>query len=347
MKKSPRQPTMDEWLLDSLHGLHDGADEEALKCLPSHFVSSLTYSYVCALQPKQRAFWLDRQIKTVFSRSIWPRLLIARCRVVLATALPLISNGHWIIMDWILNSLRLVMRYIGIILHGLRLLTNLALLVKPLFIDAPLEGMKHAFSYSWFELFIDSHSLLSAFLPANFLITSCALSVLELGIFMLRGWFEYRRIAVFKELFSKELGRGGLTKEHFIEIKKSEAHAIAALNHQCKKLALNLAVMAVSIFIFVLKHFILTSLSIALVTNPVVPLIFAVLALGLTLANHFISQHLDKGKPKIKMTQLSGKMTFFKEHQFPMEADAKKQSLESSEPLINVFVSAGRAYTYC
>ena len=329
---------MDEWLLDSLHGLHDGDDEEALKCLPTAFVSSLTYRYVCALQRPQRSLWVERHIKRALSHSIWPRLLIARCRLVLATSLPLISNGHWAIMDWLLNSLRIVMHYIGIVLHGLRLLTNLALLVKPLFTDAPLEKMKHIFSYSWFELFIDSHSLLSAFLPANFLITSCALSVLELGVFTLHGWFEYRRIAAFKELFSKELGSDDLNKDHFIELKKSEAHAIATLNHQCKKLALNLAVMAVSIGLFVLKHFILASLSIALVTNPLVPLVFAVLALALTLANHFINQHLDKGKPKIKMIQLSGKMTFFKARESARVDDAGL-SPESSEPPLEASVS--------
>ncbi|RUR10810.1 hypothetical protein [Legionella sp. km772] len=313
MKKPPQQPNMDEWLLDSLHGLHDGDDDEQEVLRPEHFLSSLTYKYVSTLQPKQHTLEIERQIRKIMSRSLWPRILISRCRLLLAHSLPLISDGHWIIMDFILNSLRLILHYIGMLINGLRLLMNLTLLVKPLFTDSlPLQGIKQALSHSWFELFLDAHSLISAVLPTTLLKTSCAFSALELGVFMLRGWLELRELSTFKQSFNGEITKNNLSEEHLIEMKKTEAHAAALYKLKLKKLVLNCAVLSVSILLFVFKYFMLPSLSLTLVSNPVVPLLFAVLALGLSLANHYGGQYLDKVKPKVKLSQLSGKVSFFK-----------------------------------
>lgn len=139
MKKLPQQPPRDEWLLDSLHGLHDGDEEQHEVLKPKHFLSALTYKYVHTLQPKQKNLWIERELHKIMSRSLWPRILIARCRVLLAHSLPLLSNGHWVIMDFIINSLRLALHYLGIVLHGLRLLLNLANLTESL----TWEGAKH------------------------------------------------------------------------------------------------------------------------------------------------------------------------------------------------------------
>lgn len=337
MKKLPQQPNMDEWLLDSLHGLHDGDDDEQEVLKPEHFISSLTYKYVSTQQPKQHALVIERQVRKIMSRSLWPRILISRCRLLLVHSLPLISDGHWIIMDFILNSLRLVMHYLGILINGLRLLMNLALLVKPLFTDAlPWEGIKQALSHSWFELFLDAHSLLSAFLPTTLLKTSCAFSALELGVFMFRGWLELNELSTFKQSFSNQLTKENLSEEHLIELKKAEAHAAALHKLKLKKLILNCAVLSTSILLFVFKYFMLPSLSLTLVSNPIVPLLFAVLALGLSLANHYVGQHLDKEKPKVKLSHLSGRVSFFKASAPAAEAP---RALElSSQPTEEPFV---------
>lgn len=333
MKKSPQQPNMDEWLLDSLHGLHDGDEDEPEVLNPEHFISSLTYKYVNTLQPKQHALWIEQQARKIMSRALWPRILISRCRLLLAHSLPLISDGHWIIMDFILNSLRIVMHYLGILINGLRLLMNLAWLVKPLCTDSlPWEGIKQTLSHSWFELFLDTHSLVSAFLPTDFFKTSCAFSVLELGVFMLRGWLELSELSTFKQSFSNELTKNNLSEEQLIEMRKAEAHAAALYKLKLKKLVLNCAVLSASILLFTFKHFIIPSISITLISNPIIPLVFAVLALGLSLANHYVGQYLDQEKPKVKVSQLSGKVGFFKsDSEIPRVNTIKCTIYESSD----------------
>ncbi len=315
MKKTPRQPTMDEWLLDSLHGMHDGEEDEHELLNPEHFISSLTYDYVKHLQPKQRSWWIEHHFRKGMSQSIWPRILIARCRVLITHALPLLAEGHWAIMEVILNSLRTVMQYLGILLHSVRLLMSLASLVTPLCSESSSwDGVMHALSDSWFELFIDTHSLTSAFLPANYLKTTCVFSLLELGMFILRGWLELSKLDEFKHSFKDQLANHTLSEAHVLELNKAKAHATALYNHQYKKLILNIAVLSLSTSLFILKSFVLPSLSLALVSNPITPLIFAIVALSLSLANHYLGQYIDNEKPKIKMSQLSGRVSFFKEN---------------------------------
>lgn len=333
MKKSPQQPNMDEWLLDSLHGTHDGDEEEEETPSPEQFISSLTYDYVCALKPKQRDLWIERQLRKYMSRSLWPRILLSRCRLLITHSLPVISSGDWLIMEFLLKALQLMLHYLGIIINGLRLLMNLAIILKPLCIEScAWEGLKDALSNSWFELFMDAHSLTSAFLPATYLKTSCAFSALELGVFILRGWFELRQLSAFKQSFHNQMANHDLSEEHLIELKKAEAHATALYKLKFKKLVLNCAVLSASIGLFLLRHFLIPSISVTLVANPVMPLLFAVLALSLSLANHYVGQYLDKEKPKVKMSQLSGRVSFFKES-VPVPADVMHAPELSSQPL--------------
>lgn len=336
MKKTPRQPNMDEWLLDSLHGMHDGEEDENEVLKPEHFISSLTYNYVKHLQPKQRKWWIEHHFRKVMSQSIWPRILIARCRVLITHALPLLADGHWAVMDVILNSLRVVMQYLGILLHSARLLMNLASVVTPLCNEFPSwDGVMHALSDSWFELFIDTHSLTTAFLPVSYLKTNCAFSVLELGMFILRGWLELSKLEEFKQSFKGHLTNHTMSEAHALELNKAEAHATALYNHQYKKLILNITVLSLSLSLFIFKSFVLPSLSLVLVSNPVTPLIFAIVALSLSLANHYLGQYIDNEKPKIKMSQLSGRVSFFKENAPDLSKtqhvhESTSQSLEES-----------------
>ncbi|HHX7303668.1 TPA: hypothetical protein ACVHUD_002674 [Legionella anisa] len=336
MKKTPRQPNMDEWLLDSLHGMHDGEEDENEALRPEHFISSLTYDYVKHLQPKQRSWWVEHHFRKGMSQSIWPRILIARCRVLITHALPLLADGHWAIMEMILHSLRIVMQYLGIMLHSIRLLMNLASLAKPLCNQSsPWDEVKHTLSDSWFELFIDTHSFTSTFLPASYLKTTCVFSLLELGVFILRGWLELTKLKEFKLSFKEQLANNALSEAHALEQHKAQAHAKALHDNQYKKLMLNVTVLSLSTSLFILKSFVLPSLSLALVNNPITPLIFAIVALSLSLANHYLGQYIDNEKPKIKMSQLSGRLSFFKENALALSKDSPvrespSQSLEDS-----------------
>lgn len=336
MKKTPRQPHMDEWLLDSLHGMHDGEEDENEALKPEHFINSLTYDYVKHLQPKQRSWWIEHHFRKAMSKSIWPRILIARCRVLITHTLPLLADGHWVIMDVLLNTLRIAMQYLGVLLHSVRLLMNLASLATPLCNkSSSWEGVIHALSDSWFELFIDTHSLTTTFLPASYLKTNCLFSILELGVFILKGWLELSKMEGFKHSFKDQLTNNTLSESHILELNKAKAHATALYNHQYKKLILNVAVLSLSISLFILKSFVLPSLSLALVSNPVTPLIFAIVALSLSLANHYLGQYIDNEKPKTKMSQLSGRMSFFKENDPALSQarhvrESPSQSLEES-----------------
>ncbi|MCL9685860.1 hypothetical protein [Legionella maioricensis] len=338
MKKTPRQPDMEEWLLDSLHGVHDGEEDENEALKPEHFINPLTYDYVKHLQPKQRSWWVEHYFRKAMSQSIWPRILIARCRVLITHALPLLADGHWAMMEVILNALRTVMQYLGILLHGVRLLMNLASLVTPLCSESSLwDGVMHALSDSWFELFTDTHSLTTAFLPTSYLKTTCAFSVLELGASILKGWFELSKLGGFKQSFKDQLANNHLPQAHRFELTKAEAHATALYNHQSKKLILNVCILSLSITAFLLKSFVLPSLSLALVSNPVTPLIFAIVALSLSLANHYLGQYIDKEKPKIKTSQLSGRVSFFKEN-VPVLSREQHVIESPSQPLEVSFV---------
>ena len=338
MKKTPRQPTMDEWLLDSLHGMHDGEEDEHEELKPEHFISSLTYNYVKHLQPKQRKCWVEGHFRKAMSQSIWPRILIARCRILITHTLPLLADGHWPIMEVILNFLRTAMQYLGVFLHSVRLLINLASLASPLCTaSSSWDSVIHALSDSWFELFIDTHSLTTTFLPSSYLTTNFIFSVLELGMFILRGWLELSKLEGFKQSFKEQLANNTLSETHKIELYKADAHATALCNHQYKKLILNVTVLSLSITLFILKSFVLPSVSLAMVSNPVIPLVFAILALSLSLANHYLGQYIDKEKPKIKMSQLSGRVSFFRES-VPVLSQAQHASELPSQSLEEPFV---------
>jgi hypothetical protein len=144
--------------------------------------------------------------------------------------------------------------------------------------------------------------------------TNCAFSILELGAFILKGWLELSKLKGFEYSFKDQLTNNTLSEAHVLELNKAEAHATALYNHHYKKLILNVTVLSLSISLFVLKSFVLPSLSLALASNPVTLLIFAIVALSLSLANHYLGQYIDNEKPKIKMSQLSGRISFFKEN---------------------------------
>ncbi|MGL6029584.1 MAG: hypothetical protein ACRC0M_07380 [Legionella sp.] len=311
MNTTPRQPTRDERLFDSLHGLNDGEDNESEVLKPEYFLNSLTYDYFKSLQPKQRDLWLERQFRKAMSQSLWPRILIARCRLLVSHALPLLSNGSCLIMDVILNTLRILLQYLSILLHGLRLLINLASLVIPRYAESSgWNGVQSTFSDSWFELFLDTHSLTMTFLPTTYIKSSLVFSLIELGLFLFKGWLELSKLAEFKLAFKEQSVHAELPQAR--ELQQTAAHASALYSHQCQKLILNLAILSLSLLMTLVKSFLLPALSLALVSNPVTPFIFSLVALSLSLANHYLGSYIDEGKPPIKISQLSDKCSFFK-----------------------------------
>ena len=107
MKKQPQQPSMDEWLLDPIHGLEAGDEDSVHQPItPSDFLTTEAFEYFTSIQPKRSAYNIERQIRRLISRSIWPRILIARCRLLLSTVMPLIVDGHWEFLEHVLTFVR-------------------------------------------------------------------------------------------------------------------------------------------------------------------------------------------------------------------------------------------------
>ncbi len=299
---------MDEWLLDPMHGLKEGDEQNIHHHFKrSDFLNSLTFEYVCTIHPTRTPYWIEEQIKHLISGSIWPRILVTRFRLLIHTALPLVELGHWELMDAILHYIRIILHYAGFILHGLRLFINIATLLESLTSEeSAFEGFKQQIAQTWFELCNDGHWIISALAPSSYLALSCSLMVLELGLVALRAWIEINRLSSFVAAFNNALENPKLHVDSITELTLSEAHARAMYNHTFNKLILNLSVTLTTTMIFILKNVVIPSFSTTLAANPVFSFVFAALALAISLANHYMSQCIDYDKPKIKIERLAG-----------------------------------------
>lgn len=320
MKKQLQQPNMDEWLLDPMHGLNEGDEQNIHHHFKrSDFLNALTFQYVCAMRSNLTPYKLEKQIKRVISSSIWPRIVVMRCRLLIESALPLIADGHWELIDETINQTRLILRYLGFMMHGVRLLIDLAVSLETLLSEEfALEGIQQHVAHTWFELCNDAIWIISATTPSDYLAVSCLLMVLELGLIAIRAWIEINRLSSFNAAFGNELEGSALDSDEAVELSLLKTHAEAMLTHTYKRFILNFSVTLTTTAIFFLKAVIVPSVSMTLAINPVVPFIFAALALSISLISHFISQHIGGDKPKIKIedlptvqTSLFSQNTFF------------------------------------
>lgn len=308
MKKQPQQPSMDEWLLDPVHGLEAGDEQTIHRHFKrSDFLNSLTFQYACTIRPTRTPYWLEKQTKRLISRSIWPRILVMRCRLLIHTALPLVEQGHWEFMEVTLHYIRIILHYAGFIMHGLRLVINIATLLEPLtFEESAFEDFKQQLAHTWFELCNDAHWIIAALTPSSYLALSCSLMVLELGLVALRAWIQINRLSSFIAAFNNALENPKLDACSITELTLSEAHAMAMYNNTFNKLILNLSVTLTTTVIFILKYVVIPSFSMTLAANPVVSFVFAALALVISLTNHSMSKCIESDKPKIKIERLAG-----------------------------------------
>ena len=153
--------------------------------------------------------------------------------------------------------------------------------------------------------------------------------VLELGLIAIRAWIEINRLSSFNAAFGNALENPALDPDEIAELSLVKAHTEAMLSHTYKKFVLNFGVTLTTTAIFILKAVIIPSVSMTLAANPIVPFIFAGLALSISLINHFISQHIDEERLKIKIEDLSAvqasvrtRNTFFKANAFePVHTD--------------------------
>lgn len=314
MKKQPQQPSMDEWLLDPIHGLRSGDEDNVHQTIaPTDFLTPEAFDYFSTMQSKRSTNDIDRQIRRLISRSIWPRILIVRCRLLLSTAIPLMINGHWDMVEQVLSFIRAALHYLGFFIHGLRLLMNLAHLMKAVISsESAIAEIQQHLMHSWFELFTDTQWIISALIPSNYLEVSCALMILELVFITIRSWLEVQRIFHCIKKINDAINQQDLKHEHLDELMRAKTHAEVMLQHTYKKLALNFGVTLLSTCLFAFKNILLPFIAVS-VANPLVPCIFAALTLSISIANHYLNQYVDKQKPKIFKTEQSTRHSFFHE----------------------------------
>ena len=327
MKKQPQQPNMDEWLLDPIHGLEAGDEDNVHQPItPSDFLTPEAFEYFSTIQPKRSIDNIERQIRRLISRSIWPRILISRCRVLLSTAMPLMLDGYWEIVDQVLTFVRTALHYLGFFIHGLRLLMNMAHLVQTVISsDSAIVELQQQLMHSWFELFTDTQWIISALIPSNYLEVSCALMIFELAFIATRAWIEGQRISDCIERIDDAINQHDLQPDHLDELLRAKAHAEGMLLHTYKKVALNFGVTLLSTCLFIFRNMLLPSIVVS-VANPLIPFIFAVIALSVSVTNHYLNQYFDQQKPKIQKQELSARYLFFRENQQPFTAWANHET---------------------
>lgn len=316
MKKQPQQPNMDEWLLDPMHGLDVGDDDDNdhQAMTPSDYLTIEAFEYFSTIKPKRSSNNIERQIRRLMSQSIWPRILISRCRLLLSTAVSFMIEGHWKVVEQILTFVRMALHYLGFFIHGLRLLMNMAHLVQTVISsDSAIAELQQHLTHSWCELFIDTQWIISALAPPNYLELSCTLMIIELVFIAARAWIEGLRISHCIKKIDDALNERDLQPEHLAELQQAKAHAKAMLLHTYKKVALNLSVTLLSTCLFIFKHVLLPSI-VASVANPLIPFIFAAIALSISVANHYLNQYFDQQKPKLLKQAPSARHLFFREH---------------------------------
>lgn len=307
MKKQPQQPNMDEWLLDPIHGLEVGEEDNVHQAItPSDFLTPEAFDYFSTIQPKRSTNNIERQVRRLISRSIWPRILVARCRLLLSTSIPLMIDGHWDMVEQILSFIRMALHYLGFFIHGLRLLMNLAPLMKAVISsDSPIVEIQQHLVHSWFELFTDTQWIISALIPSNYLEISCALMILELVFIAIRSLLEAQRISHCIKKIDDAINQQNLEPKHLDELMRAKDHAEAMLLHTYKKLALNFGVTLLSTCLFVFRNVLLPAMVVS-VANPLIPFVFASIALLISVANHYLCQCLDQQKPQYKKVEPSG-----------------------------------------
>ena len=337
MKKQPQQPSMDEWLLDPIHGLEAGDEDSVHQPItPSDFLTTEAFEYFTSIQPKRSAYNIERQIRRLISRSIWPRILIARCRLLLSTVIPLIVDGHWEFLEYVLTFVRTALLYLGFLMHGLRLFMNIAQMMKALISsDSVFTELQQHLTHSWFELFTDSHWIISALTPSDYLALSSTFMVLELGLLAMRAWIESRRVSDCIKAINDAIKKPDLQPDHLDELLRAKTHAEAMLQHTYKKLAINFGVTLLSAGLFAFKNILLPFIAVSVV-NPLVPFIFAALAFAISIANHYLNQYVDQQKPKIPKTEQSTRHSFF--HEKPNRGTFNENSDDLIRPVTMVYL---------
>ena len=245
------------------------------------------------------AIW-DEQIKRLISRSIWPRLLVIRIRKVLVTLTPIITMfEHPYVIEG-LGNLNFLLGALGWLLHGLRLLMNLFRLLMQCL---PINSLKNScwqsrllseFSLTQMELGNDLLWISATLINSTYIGLSLAFLLLDIAWVLYGGYVEVNRLNQFKCVVEKALQDEGLPTWECAEIMACSDNLEQRLTYTQQKLILSLITTLSTAVLSLLRFAIIRPAS---VINPVVPVVFALLSLGITLVSHFAGEWLRRCKP--------------------------------------------------
>lgn len=135
--------------------------------------------------------------------------------------------------------------------------------------------------------------------------------VLELVLTAVRAWTEEQRLFNHIKKINLALNNPNLMPEHIDELNHAKIHAQEMLSHTHKKYSLSLGISVLTTSLFVIKNIMLPLFLVSAAANPIIPFLFAAIALSITVANHYLTQLLNENKPKVNVGKGLEKHGFF------------------------------------
>jgi len=275
----------------------------------------------------------NEEVKSAISSCMWPRLLVLRLKHLVLTTRPLLSSfkGYSNLIENLDQLASPLLYLFGWLFHGGRLLLNLMSLFEHVVPGAWMSEEEETLGWqvrltaqlecNWVELVNDMIWIISITTPES-LFFLVGISLVEAVITGLQSLFEIIRI---QEL---QHGTAHTVQIHsFLDVARedsiaSQRHLEQCLFHEQKKLILRIISLA-SITTMTLLKTALPLFNPGIAANPIIPFVFALSTLAVTVICHLLGKWLESQKPcdeikeEISLTKhqepmFSIKHTFFK-----------------------------------
>lgn len=246
---------------------------------------------------------LAENAKRYITPMFWPRLLLIQVRLTAVALCDLIRFTNKIMIDG-LPILNLALSTLGWALHGIRLLINIERLL--------VECLPSEQGVPWHQRFIlqskktfvemgnDGIWIMKAIIPSSNILTASLLVLLGIaweGYCLSR---EYDRLNKAYLTCEKETRDTNLSPEVLKTLLVKKDHAGKLLAHTRKMATFSGVEILCTTLLFVTKAIIIPLLFPAIALNPVIPLVFACLALLITVMRRVIDKWLACQKPVVQ-----------------------------------------------
>lgn len=258
-------------------------------------------------------------IRSVFTKIMWPRLVVLRIHHVLVASLPLMNLSHDGTCGVILEDAAFILSPIGWMLHGIRLLINAMELLQQMF-GTWLESKKNIsneqprvnehIQSKGTQIGNDCIWVLSALAPAT-LSYNVALLMLDIAWLTSRSWLELNRL--YQNIDSPE------TADKILLIQRKFILSLVNL--------LSISGMTIT------KNHLLPMMMPVMAFNPILLFSFSFLSLLITIISRLLEKYLEDEILNTRQTErpvesnLASQLTvvsFFKKESFSNEEDIRE-----------------------